>query len=73
MIVKAARRVAMALIGTVAAYLLAATLGALVPGATGSVEPSTPGDPVDIRLVAGPIHYDMLLPLTPETLGLAGQ
>lgn len=45
-------------------YLSAAFIGAFVPGRTASV---VVGDDVTIKLIAGPIHYDLLLPATPET------
>ncbi|MFY0636140.1 MAG: DUF2459 domain-containing protein [Vannielia sp.] len=47
-------------------YLAAAALGGLVPGAEVEVAPGE-GAPVEIGLIAGPIHYDFLLPATPET------
>lgn len=47
----------------VAAYLIAALAGAMVPGPR--ADHSGPPE-IEIRLVAGPIHYDFLLPLTDE-------
>jgi len=46
-------------------YLAAAFVGAFVPGRTAAV---AAGDDATAILVAGPIHYDLLLPATPETL-----
>ncbi|MDM8164873.1 TIGR02117 family protein [Roseovarius sp.] len=60
------RNILLALVALVAAYLLAAVAGALIPGPLQDA-PETAGPPVTIRLVSGPIHYDFLLPLTPET------
>ena len=48
----------------IALYLLAAVLGGLVPGAHAAIEG---GADVRIGLAKGPIHYDFLLPATPET------
>jgi len=47
-------------------YLALAALGALLPGRTAEIA-ATGGPPVEIGLIAGPIHYDLLLPTTPET------
>ena len=63
---KAARRIGVALLSLVAAYLLAAVIGALWPGRVSDV--AATGADRDIRLIAGPIHYDFLLPLTPEVI-----
>lgn len=60
------RNALLALAALVAAYLLAAAAGALIPGPMQDA-PAQPGPPVTIRLVSGPIHFDFLLPLTPET------
>jgi len=49
---------------TLAAYLIAAALGGLIPGRTVDLRP---GDAVEIGLLYGPIHVDFLLPATPET------
>ncbi|MEO0772125.1 MAG: hypothetical protein AAFZ04_02980 [Pseudomonadota bacterium] len=48
------------------AYCIAAVIGAAVPGSVAKVTRDAMGDPVKIHLVAGPIHYDFLLPLTDE-------
>lgn len=47
----------------VTAYLAAALLGAMIPGQRASL---APGDQVEVFLVRSPIHYDFLIPLTPE-------
>lgn len=60
------RRAALVLPALVGAYLLAAVAGALIPGRVQDA-PERQGPPVTILLAAGPIHYDFLLPLTPET------
>ncbi|MEQ8896591.1 MAG: TIGR02117 family protein [Roseovarius sp.] len=60
------RNALLALAALVVAYLLAAAAGALIAGPVRDA-PALPGPPVTIRLVSGPIHYDFLLPLTPET------
>ncbi len=49
----------------VALYLLAALAGAMLPGAHARHDPGE-GPQVAVGLIAGPIHYDLLLPLTPE-------
>jgi len=49
----------------VTVFLFSVTLiGALVPGQRAQLLPENPT--VEIGLIAGPIHYDLLLPLTPE-------
>ena len=48
-------------------YLGAAVGGALLPGSTGQATPDGDDARIDVVMVAGPIHYDFLLPLTPET------
>ncbi|MFN3210380.1 MAG: DUF2459 domain-containing protein [Roseovarius sp.] len=57
----------MALVAVVCTYLLAAIAGALIPGPLSLPPSAEDGPPVEIRLVAGPIHYDFLLPLTHRT------
>lgn len=65
------RRGVLALIALPVAYVLAGFAGALVPGPVADVG----GAPTErIGLARGPIHYDMLLPLTPalrEAFGFA--
>ncbi len=63
---RAARRIGLALLAPVLTYLLAALVGALWPGRVAEVAES--GAAREIRLIAGPIHYDVLLPLTPEVV-----
>ena len=59
------------LVGLVLGYLLLAVVGAVVPGKVETVDQE--GDRVSVLLVAGPIHYDFLLPLTDEArAGFAG-
>ena len=60
------RNTLLALGALLAAYLLAAIAGALIPGPMQEA-PERPGPPVTIHLVSGPIHYDFVLPLTHET------
>jgi uncharacterized protein (TIGR02117 family) len=48
----------------VALYLAASLILPLVPGPRASM--SDAGTPVRLGLLAGPIHYDFLVPLTPE-------
>lgn len=56
------RRVVLALIALPVVYVLAGFLGALVPGLIADAG----GAPTErIGLARGPIHYDILLPLTP--------
>ncbi|KMW58311.1 hypothetical protein AIOL_003283 [Candidatus Rhodobacter oscarellae] len=47
-----------------AAYLMAAVLGALVPGPS---DEQPDGGAVQVLFLAGPIHYDILLPATAQT------
>jgi len=54
-----------------ALYLAAAGLGGLIPGRVAEVSPGA-GPPVEIGLIAGPIHYDFLLPATEETRAALG-
>lgn len=49
----------------VALWLIAALIGAIVPGRHADL-PDSP-DQIEIRLVSGPIHYDFLLPLDAPT------
>lgn len=46
-------------------YLLAALAGGLLPGPVARID-GAGGPPVRIGLIAGPLHYDALLPLTPD-------
>ena len=49
----------------VTVFLFSVTLiGALVPGSRARLLPEDAA--IEIGLIAGPIHYDLLLPLTPE-------
>lgn len=58
------RRICVALCLPVVLYLLVALIGALVPGS----KAAAPGvADQTILLAAGPIHYDILLPLDPPT------
>lgn len=58
------RRLVLALIAAPVIYVLAGFLGAIIPGTVAGVA----GAPTElIALARGPIHYDILLPLTPET------
>lgn len=59
-------RAALLLPALVGLYLLAAAAGAVIPGRVQEAS-AKDGPPVTILLVAGPIHYDVLLPLTAET------
>lgn len=63
------RYLVLALIAAPVFYLLAGFLGAVLPGAVADVG----GAPTErIALARGPIHYDILLPLTPETRAAFG-
>ena len=53
----------------VCGYLLAAVLGAVVPGRTADLPA---GADVEIVLIAGPIHYDILMPLDAQTRAAFG-
>lgn len=58
------RRFFLALIAAPVFYILAGFVGAIVPGPKASVN----GAPTElVGLARGPIHYDLLLPLTPDT------
>jgi len=52
-------------------YLLAAVLGGLIPGSATQI-PDDGRAEVEIGLIAGPIHYDFLLPATPATRAALG-
>lgn len=52
------------LFSAIVLYLAVAVGGALVPGPMADVPR---GDDVMVILAAGPIHYDLLIPATPET------
>ncbi len=56
----------LALLAAVLLYIVAAALGGLIPGRAAEVAPGE-GAPVEVGLIAGPIHYDFLLPATGET------
>ena len=58
-------RLCAGLILLVFVYLGAAVAGAVIPGRTADV---ARGSDVTVILVAGPIHYDILLPADPETV-----
>jgi len=61
---KAFGRALLCLVALVFVYFVAALIGAVVPAAGSRAK----GDgAVAIHLVTGPIHYDFLLPLTPQT------
>ena len=51
-------------------YALAATVGAFVPGPRASVPAG--GATVEVLMIAGPIHYDLLLPADAGTLARFG-
>ena len=57
------------LLSIIFAYLAAAILGAVLPGRVADV---LSGDDVEIVLIAGPIHYDLLLPLDDDTRAAFG-
>ncbi len=60
---KAAGRAGLCLSAGIACYFLAALVGALIPG---SGHRAQGDDTIEIALVRGPIHYDFLIPLTPD-------
>ena len=64
-------RITLLLAGIPVLYLGLAVLGALVPGRVAEL-PDDRGMPVEIGLIAGSIHYDFLLPATPETRAALG-
>lgn len=75
MIRRALGRLALALIALPLAYLLLAAIGGLVPGRSAVIEPGPAGPDeieIEIGLIAGPIHYDLLLPATPQTRAALG-
>ena len=58
------RRLVLALIAAPVFYVLAGFVGAMIPGPVADVR----GAATEVvGLARGPIHYDILLPLTPET------
>ncbi|QFT91303.1 hypothetical protein FIU86_00485 [Roseovarius sp. THAF9] len=57
----------LAILALICLYLVSAVAGALVPGPLSPNPSADGGPPIEIRMVAGPIHYDLLLPLTPRT------
>lgn len=67
---KRVRTLFVVLAGLIASYLVAATLGAAIPGRTAPIT-SEPSDR-SIVLMVGPIHYDILLPLDAETRAVFG-
>ena len=51
------------IVSTLLIYAFAAIVGAIIPnGETGGGKGK-----IDVHLVSGPIHYDVLLPATPQT------
>ncbi|MBO6603427.1 MAG: DUF2459 domain-containing protein [Roseicyclus sp.] len=60
------RRVALAPVLIICAYLAAAIIGALIPGPVAEM-PRDGAQSVEIGLIGGPIHYDFLLPATAES------
>jgi uncharacterized protein (TIGR02117 family) len=67
----ALRRCVLGSVALVLLYLALAGLGGLVPGRAAEIV-ATGGPPVEIGLIAGPIHYDLLLPATPGTRAALG-
>jgi len=65
------RHAAGLLVGLPLLYLLAAVAGALIPGPVAQIDGAS-GPRTEIGLIAGPIHYDLLLPATPETRAALG-
>ena len=57
------RRIGLSLVLVLFGYLAAGTLGGLIPGRVAALPQ---GEDQRILLVPGPIHTDILLPLTPE-------
>lgn len=65
--IKALRRALLLPAALLAAYLIGAAIGALLPGPRADI-PASGGPPGrEILLISGPIHYDFLLPLDPHT------
>lgn len=60
----ALRRAFVGLVIAVSGYLIAAVLGAVIPA--GQPARAEAEREISLHLVPGPIHYDMLLPLTPD-------
>ena len=60
-------RAALALAGLITLYLAAALAGGLIPGRSAEASAEQDAGVVTVYLLAGPIHYDFLLPLTDET------
>ncbi len=58
-------RLTLALSTLCVSYVLAALIGAVWP--LGPRADPTIARPIEVQLIAGPIHYDFLLPLTPDT------
>jgi uncharacterized protein (TIGR02117 family) len=57
-----ARRLLLAIITVICIYGIGAVFGALIPGPRADI---AAGDNIEILLVSGPIHYDILLPISP--------
>lgn len=60
-----ARRLAAALACLIALYLIAGTVGGMIP--TARTPPMSSGQVTEVLLLPGPIHTDILIPLTTET------
>lgn len=61
------------LLAALAAYLVAAALGGLIPGRVAAVDAAAqPGETVEIALLYGPIHVDFVLPATAQTRAALG-
>ncbi len=58
-----AARMLLAVFATIPTYFLAAFLGAFIPGASAHIDGESS---TRLGLVSGDIHYDFLIPLTPE-------
>ncbi len=67
--IQAADRALKLLTSLILLYLSAALIGALIPGQTAPLATQVPEDAPDVtlHLLAGPIHYDFLLPLNAAT------
>ena len=65
------RRAVFGLAGLIAAYLGAGTLGGMIPGPVTQIAPRG-GELVEIVLLPGPIHTDIMLPATPHVRAALG-
>ncbi|SLN13940.1 hypothetical protein ROA7450_00235 [Roseovarius albus] len=63
---KSIARILLGLLGLLILYFIAAMIGAIIPNGNHESVETNPHESTEILLLAGPIHYDFLIPLTDD-------